>query len=302
MADTLLTMARELQLYSPGVPILLAQRWIRDRYRLAVSRWLWSFEIGASNFTTPPVYQTGSITLTLNSNIIQGSGTGFGAQHVGLQLKVGGFVYTITSVVDVTHLTIDQVWGSPTQSGQAYQIVQAYITPTPADFHSFISVIDPALSWRIRLHYSYLDLDRIDTRRSSTGTPILLAARNYNADGVPQYEFWPHSVSQKQYMYLYEKRVTDLVNGSDSPPNPIEGDALVWGAIADLCRWPGTETYNNKMFNIQLAMEYEKKFENRLNTLNTIDQNVYLTDLVPYTELPWAPLDAKFIQNHAFVY
>lgn len=300
MADTLQSMSRELLLYSPGCPILLAERWIRDRYREVSRKWLWSYKIGEGTFFTPAAYSTGTITVTNNSTAIVGAGTTFTSAMANAQLQVGGFTFNINTFTDTTNLIIDKKWQQATAAAQTYTILQGWITPSDTDFQSFLSVIDPLNNWRLRLHFNYRDLDRIDPRRVSSGVPTLLSARSYSSTGVPRFELWPYSSSIRQYTYLYEKTVADLSASSDTPATPIQGDALVWGGVADLCRWPGTETYKNPMFNIQLGREYEAKFADRMDQLNKIDQNIYLTDLLQYQEIPWAPLDAKFIQNHAF--
>jgi len=297
-------MSREILLFAPGCPILLAERWIRDRYREVCRKWLWSFKVAEGEFSTPAVYNTGTITVTNNSTAIVGAGTTFTSAMANRQLQVGGFTFNINTFTDTTNLVIDRKWQSATAAAQTYSIVQGWITPAETDFQSFLSVVDPSNSWRIRLHFNYRDLDRIDPRRASSGVPTLLSARSYNSSGVPRFELWPYSTSIRQYTFLYEKAVADLSATSDSPAAPVSGDALVWGAVADLCRWPGTETYKNPMFTPQnyfaLAREYEAKFVDRVDQLNKIDQNIYLTDLLQYQEIPWAPLDSKFIQNHAF--
>jgi len=298
---TLQKMARQIQAYCPSVPYSLAQQWIIDRYRSVTENLLWSFKIGQGTFYTPEAYSTGTITVTNASTTITGSGTTFTSGMVGRQLLIGGFVFTITAYASATSITVDTTWYGDTASAQTYQILQAYITPTESDFLGYISVIDPANGWRIRTGYNSTELDMMDARRSSTGTPCLLAGRSYNSSDIARYELWPYSTSVKQFMYLYEKRMADLSTPSATPPAVMRSDILVKGALADLSRWPGTREEPNPFYDpyFNQYKTRDLEFRDEVNRILISDQNIYMTDLSYYTTLPYAPMDAKFQQSHA---
>ena len=72
------------------------------------------------------------------------------------------------------------------------------------------------------------------------------------------------------------------------------------GALADLCKWPGTVEHPNPMFNLSLSRRYEEEWQEELDELERNDQEIYMTNLwYASTDLPYAPLDAKFYQTHA---
>ncbi len=299
---TLQEMAREIHLYSGEVcPILLAQRWVRDRYRKVCEKSIWSFKLGRSAFQTTAAESTGTVVLTNNSTTVTGTGTAFVAAHIGQQLKVNGYVFTITAVGSSTSLTIDQTWLGATTSDSTFIILQAYITPSPTDFHAFYSVVDPTNAWIVRLSFNVKDLDRIDSRRASTGVPRVLANGVYNSSAVPMFELWPHPVDQRQYMYTYEKRVADLAV-TDTPPKIIRSDILVKGALADLARWPGTADRKNPFFDPYFNQWKirEAEFQGELDKAIVEDQSIMQTDLSWSSQMNMAPLDAKFMQNHAY--
>lgn len=303
--NTLQEMAREVNLYSSEVcPILLAQRWIRNRYRNICERVLWSFKLGRGTFGTPAAYSTGSVTMTNNSAAVAGSGTTFTASMVGEQLKVSGYVVTITVYNSATSLTVDQNWLGATTAGLNYTICQAYITPTDTDFHAFYSVVDPVRSWKLHLGFNNSQLDRIDARRNSTGTPYVLANGVYNSNQKATFELWPHPLSQSQYMYTYERRLADLTASTDTPPAIITSDVLVNGALADLVRWPGTADVKNPMFDSSLGLVQwrvrEKEFEDALQRLIVQDQSIMMQDLSRGNDMRMAPIDANFMQSHSF--
>lgn len=300
---TLTEMAREIHLYSAETcPILLAERWVRDRYRMVCEKSIWSFKLGRGAFASADEYATGTITLTNSSSTVLGSGTTFTSAMVGRQLKTSGYVFTITAFNSSTSVTIDQSWLGATTASLSYSIVQAYITPSDSDFHAFYSVVDPTNAWILRLGYNAKALDRIDARRSSTGTPRILANGVYtSATGVMKYELWPHPTALAQYMYTYEKRVADL-SSSSTPPGVIRSDILVKGALADLARWPGTPERKNPMFDPYFTQWKirEAEFNNELQKAIVEDQSIFQTDLTFGNSYNLAPLDAKFMQNHAF--
>ena len=299
---TLLEMAREIHLYSDEVcPIPMATRWVRDRYRKICERTLWSFKLGRGTFYTPAEYATGTVTMTNDSTTVTGSSTVWTSTHVSQQFVVEGTVFTISAVGGNTSLTLDQKWYGATESSLTYSIRQAYITPTPTDFHAFYSVVDVANSWPLQLGINVKEIDRIDARRASTGTPRLLANGVYNSSNAAVFELWPHPTALTQYMYTYEKRVTDLVNATDTPPSIIRSDVIVKGALADLARWPGTAERRNPMYDLYFTQwkNREAEFESELNRLIVEDQSILLTDL-SFTHGSQIGVDARYMQNHAF--
>lgn len=294
-------MAREVMAYNPKVPYSLARRWVRDRYRSICENYLWSFKLAQGQFGTNTVYSTGTVTMTNNSTTVTGSGTTWTSAMTGRQFKVDNFVFTFT-YVGATSGTIDRTWLNATEAGLSYSILNAYFAPSESDFHSFISIIDPANGWRLYHGFTAMELDQFDVQRTSSSTPRIVASRTYNSSNVPQFEIWPHPTTQATYPYLYEKRVADLSADADTPPAIIRSDVIVKGALAELARWPGTTTERNPFFDPYLTQykARELEFQAELNRLLTTDQNIYLTDLMHFTTLPYAPLDANYLQKHAF--
>jgi hypothetical protein len=296
-------MAREVVMYSDGVcPILLAQRWVRDRYRKICDKHLWSFKVGRGAFGTSAVYNTGTITLTNGSATVTGSGTTFTSGMVGRQLKVNGFIFTISAFASTTSITIDETWLGATAAGNSYTIVTAYITPTETDFHAYYSVIDPSNNWKLHLGYDARILDRIDARRSSTGQPYIVAMAGVrNSSGDPMFEIWPHPTAQKMYTYTYERRVPDLTE-ADTPPTIIRSDILVKGALADLARWPGTPERKNPLYDPYLMQwkARETEFVEEYQRAIVEDQSIFQNDFTSSFGERYYPLDANFMQAHAF--
>lgn len=178
---------RALRLYCPVLPIPLAQNFIKYRFRDVRSRGLWSWRLGQSQILTYNVVKTGTVTVVRGSNVVDGVGTGWTSDIVGRQFRVGTIapIYTVSQFNSATQIELDQVYGGSSAATVGYQILSAYITPTPTDFQDFISVKDTAMNWRLRLHTPQTYIDSVDAQRANSGTPYCLADLAYNSTDNP---------------------------------------------------------------------------------------------------------------------
>ena len=106
---------------------------------------------------------------------------------------------------------------------------------------------------------------------------------------VPMYELWPYSMSQRVYPFIYDKRFPDLDDPNGIVPPFIDPDVLVKGALADVCRWRGSQTTPNPMYGLDTAMSFEKEFQMKVAELEREDDEVYLVD-VRYQITSWMGL------------
>ena len=299
MADSFDSIWREVRLYCPSVPSELCKHWVRDRFRHIMEWKQWSWAMAEAQFNLPSSYNTGTVTLTLNSSTVTGAGTAWTADMVNRQFKCRNYMWTILTVdVALQTLTLDRTWPSATESGTPYIILQAYVT-VPSDFHAFHTVKDPANNWRIWTNFSSREIDAVDPARTSTGNPSVLA--NHTIDPVtlmPRYELWPHVTTAKGFVYIYWTHHADF----DSSVQWLHftGEILKFGALADLCCWPGTPEAPNPMFNLNMNKKFEADFMDHLLREERNDEEIYLTKLWYETAaLPYAPLDGRFYQTHA---
>lgn len=304
MADTFATMYRELLQFVPNLPVFLARKLINERYRQIVETGTWSAMRAENVIVIPDAYSTGTVTMTSNSTTVTGSGTSWTAALIGQQLRVNsrGPQFTITAVGSTTSLTIEMAWPSPTASAQPYTILQAYVT-MPTDFKRFIAVYDALRQWRLFFNFSVQELAGMDPARTSVGDPWLLADYRQSTAGRVLYELWPGPTVARGYQYLYIKQAADLINDTDQPIYPLQGSELVYGALADVCSWPGTAEFPNPLFErAQLHMPmFESKFRDAVNGAEREDQGTYLSwyQRPEFSTAPYAPIDSRFFQNHA---
>lgn len=307
--DTYESVWRSILLRCPQAPPLLAQSWVRETFRRIAETRRWSWLIKQGQFIMRDSIVTGTVSTTLGSQTVSGAGTAWDGSEVNRQFRVGTSypIYTITSVnVGAQTLTIDQPWGVASQTNVTYEIYVAYVT-VPTDFHSFISVWDPAYNWQLHTHVLQAELNNFDAQRANQGTAYVFSLRDYDqvsTPPLPRYEVWPHQKSLKAYPFLYETRPLDLNDAGASLPRYIRGDVLLEGSLAECALWPGPSRERpNPYFNIQLSREHSSAFMRMLFELERQDDEVDPIDLqyagpsMPYAPLPW--IDARFMQSHA---
>src|SRR5439155_22457304 len=97
----------------PQLSSKLAQDFVVNAFRrlAEVRRWSWLTKFG--QFIAPAVTNTGTVTVTLNSTTVTGSGTAWTSSLVGQQFRIGinTPIYTVSIVTSATILDLDSVWG-----------------------------------------------------------------------------------------------------------------------------------------------------------------------------------------------
>lgn len=288
----------------PQLPIPLAQQFIRDRYRRILDYKSWSGSRGEGQFILNAQKTAGSVTVVRNTTTVTGSGTSFASTDVGRQFKVGAGspVYSIVAVDPIGQtLTSDMPIGVESGSGLAYFIFDGYVTP-PNDYLSFLVVTNPLQAWKLRTWITQDELTSWDPQRTFFGQPYAIVDRLYAPSGVPQFEAWPYTQSDTTLYFVYYKRCPDLIQDTDTPIWPIRSDVIVAGALADVCRWPGTSDAPNPYFaSPRYWQSYESTFDSMMVDLERRDEEINMTWLNnrPWAQFPFAPLAASWIQSHA---
>ena len=169
----------------PSLSPKLAQDFVRNAFRRLYEKRRWSWKIKFGQFIAPAIYNTGTVTVTLNSTTVTGSGTTFTAAMVGRQFRIGlaAPVYTIAQFVSATQIELDQVWGSDSASGAAYSIYQCFFT-VPSDFHQFTTLWDPSFNWQLFLNVNQSEINIWDAQRASVGNSYCVSFRDYSSSQV----------------------------------------------------------------------------------------------------------------------
>src|SRR3989304_9393290 len=100
MADSFQDCWGRVLLRAPNLGPKLAQDMVRNAFRNLAERRRWSWSVKESQIIAPVVYNTGTVTVTLNSNIVTGASTVWTSAMVGRQFRTGleEPIYTVSSV------------------------------------------------------------------------------------------------------------------------------------------------------------------------------------------------------------
>lgn len=294
---------KRILVYAPECPLPLAQEFINNAYSRVQSAWAWQALRVDLDKIFPLTYTTGTAQVTAGSLNVVGNGTTWTQAHVGLQFLVGGTapIYTIETVTDATHLILDRAYGNTTNAAAVYSIQLVYLE-LPSDYIYIESVRDLANNWRLRTGFSQKQLDVWDAKRNVTGTPYLCAAAPVRvSNNAERLEFWPRvAPGPKTYMIRYQKRPPLLSADTDTPIFPVRGDAIRYGALAELAMWKGTSKVPNVNFDLNTHQLYEGMFQEALQEAIR-EENEHYQQLVKYEDsegLPYAPIDASYLQTH----
>lgn len=292
-------------LYAPETPVPIVQMAVKNAYRKVQVYHLWSELKRDLEIYIPPAIDGGTIDLTRGDNEVVGSGTAFTTDMVGRQLSVGAVMpwFTIEAVDVLTQtLTLDRNWEAATIAAQPYQIGQFYVE-FPDDLNVITSLRNTANTWVIVPHYRTQEyLNRIDARRTSSGTPVVIApapSRIVNGEWLTRYEFWPRITSETSIVVQYYK-LDDFIAKTDTPIDILFPETLIWGALAEISMWPGAAGTKNPLFSRDSYENYNKAFQEALHNseMRDLERDQKMLNY-DHTGLRY-PIDSKFFQNHPF--
>ena len=292
---------RGLKLYSPDLPTPLAKQFINNAYSraLGANRWYGLRDLG--EFEIPAPYSTGTVTVVNGSTSVTGVDTVWTSAMEGRQFIIGSQVpfYDIETVTSGTALTLDRAFSGTGAAGSEYSIEYVYLV-CPSDFLSFVSVVDPDNKWRFWTGVEQDKLNWRDPSRDVVGTSWVLSPVSPSPDGYPRSEIWPRPSSATHLPFLYYSKPALMSAAADLPIRPFRGDVIREGALGDLAKWPGTTQAPNNYFNLDLHRVHEKQYQELVGRLEVEDQETN-PDWITYpgfTDYPWTPIDAKFLQQH----
>lgn len=308
MSDTTFgALWKRLLLYAPECPLPLAQEFVQTAYARALAFYPWSQLKTDGAFRIPLAYDTGTVAVLNGSATVVGSGTAWTAALENRQFYINSEApfYTVIDVASATSITLDRPFELEDDSAAPYTISTVYIE-MPSDFGSWDTVRDLTNNWRLWTNYNQADIDLWDADRSYSQTPWVIATAPpripTSGDSVIRYELWPRVLpGPKTYAYRYWKRPPLLSAAADIPITPFRGDVLRKGALAELALWPGTSTVKNPYYNMDQHRLLEQEFQALLQEAWRLDQEVSQTAVTyDVSNVPWAPLDAAFLQTHDF--
>lgn len=295
----------EFLLYAPGTPVPLAQRFVRNAYDRALNLHQWSELIKDAEKVTATEYSTGTVALTAGSASIVGTGTTWTAAMTNRQIAItsldGQPYYTFTFLTTTTG-TLDRVYQGTTNAAATYTIGEYYVE-FPSDLTTLDDIRDLNNNWRLRRQFHQQNyIDFINADRSSTGNPTFyVSAPPRISAGVsyPRYEFYPKIPASTHLVFRYEAH-SELTSNSDYMITLLESQAVIYGALADLCVWPGTTERPNPFFNLDLHKKYSDMAEASIHD-SEMDDLERAQRMLMYPDGEGFPYDASYMQARGIV-
>lgn len=305
----------QVLLRAPDTGPFLAQNFVRNSFLRIAERRRWSWLIKFGQFISPAPYVTGTVSVTQGSTTVTGVGTLWTTASPTLlyqQFRIGltAPIYTIITVTDDTHLELDSPYGGATATNTVYRIYQCFF-PTPTDYHSMLTLWDPAMNWQLYLNIKQEQLNIWDAQRATMGNAYSVSYRDTSqyyigntatTPGVPRLELWPHSLS-RTFPCLYESRCIDISEPGAILPRYIRGDMLLEMSLAEAAYYPGTRDKPNAYKDLAAARRHEQKAELMIAEAERQDDETDMQDLmVQYNvpaalAVPWG--DSSWLQKHA---
>jgi hypothetical protein len=276
---------------------------VRQAYRTVLDAHYWSELRQDDEIWVKARYSTGTVDLTNGSATVTGTGTTWTTDpHQFQQFSFGSRTpwYDIITVVSPTELTLDRPYTGADVTDGSYEIGSFYLE-FPTDLEVIEEVRDRDNNWKITSHYyNQQYLDRIDSSRQSTGTPVCIVAApprtDSNGNVIPRYELWPRT-DQKTFLYRYYKR-HDVDANTDRFIDSINSETVLYKALANLAMWPGTADQPNPFFSADSHRTYTKIFEEKLRDAIVADHDRAQL-MVDYNDTGLRyPADSKFFQTH----
>lgn len=277
-------LAGKVLLRCPSATLTLAQDWVRQAWTDLVEHRRWSFMLRRGTLATYNQYNTGTATILAGTNTVTLGGSGVvDNAHVGRQFRIGNTfpIATITAVsTSANTYTLDTSWWPSDSTAQSFSVYQAYLT-VPSDFHSFVSIVDPAFFQPIPFDGSVQLFDNMDPQRAAAGSPprSLAYFDFYGGSGtlVPRYEMWPHQRSASVYLMTYECRLAEPWDASAVIPYTVPDTILLERSMMHCAMWPGSDdTKPNPYFNpkLGLAQLHKAEYEKQLTILEKQDNEM----------------------------
>lgn len=268
-------MIREVCGWNPSVDPMTALRMLNESYRRLIDCRSWYGLKVRGQISVPNPYTTGQVTITNNSNIVQGIGTAWTPSLVGQQFRIS-FQYpyaTIQSVNETAQtMVIDFPFAGNTQTS-GYQILAAYFA-LDGNIKRMLWSINQLLGWPMVVNVNVASINQWDAWRTYQGWSTHFAVRPPTPSGQYQIEIWPSPFQQQVFPFEAYTQPPDMQLETDCPVSFIRSDILVTGAIADALLYrPKQNNYYDPQFALSVASAKKKEFWEYVEQMSQADND-----------------------------
>src|SRR4030095_6218263 len=308
----------------PDYSALKARKDLNRAWRDLLDKRTWSFLVADGAFQAPPVLTAGTVSLTQGSKGVVRDAVAPNAWNAipaasflarQFRLAGDGGIYNLVAWTG-GNLTLDRAILEPSATQAGYRIYQCYFPPPPEamistvpgvfDFNRWLSVVDPAQGYPLRIDRGKAWLDVRDPQRSAVGQAHHVVDYKTTASGVPLYELWPHPTDGQSFICLYKRRGLPVELGTEPFPQMLPDGLILnralyrsvypWAA-ANAGRFPALQKTNWQY----LVREARGDYLLDLQAAQLNDDNVMLQSITG-TGRRWSafgPIDSRFMQSHS---
>ena len=204
----------------------------------------------------------------------------FTAAMLNRQFRVGTCpIYTIRTVTDASNLVLDRPYETATDAAAEAEVLDVYPVP-PADFGSFVVVIDLVNQVRVGHWYDQALLNQLDPARTNTdASPRGVFSGTPRYDGRLAYEVWPYATAACQLPYIYKQAPQVPADTADLPGVlAAHSDALELMTKIEAAMWPGTAEQPNPYASLPRAEKLQAMLAPGLRQLFIRDDDQYSQD------------------------
>ncbi len=249
------TIASRLTGYVTNLPKSEAYNIVNDAWTDVRNDRLWSFQLGEDGVASPNVVSNGTITATTGSATVTCNSVASAALN-GLtnplitqrQFRVQGYsIYNIvafnTSNPTACVITLDRPFIDPGGAGLSYLCYQAYYPAPVKDFKRWLDWRDMTNGQWLSIYKTRREANMVDPQRLYYSFPYWVLSfqtdqrANSATPGWMLYELYPNPLSVVSYMRWWIRTYPDLVNPSDTLPDPITDKLLLARARVLAYQW-----------------------------------------------------------------
>lgn len=212
----LVRVARVTTLVGATDTVVVTAKWLVNEAMsdlFYVHDWPWRRKTDVGQTVAP--YTTGTVTATLGSTTVTGSGTTFTSAMVGRKFRVSGDLdfYAIATFVSTTELTLADAYVNATAAAKAYEIYQdTYALGSDVDRVVGLQLQDP--DYQVIFGGDRELYDHFPNPQSEA-PPDTAFVYQQNTSGNWQVQFYPIPDDLLQYQYQYYSRLTLLSADAD---------------------------------------------------------------------------------------
>jgi len=255
----------ELRGAVPKIPAAFLKTLINRAYRVIRESDLWSFNLYESSWISPPLLNTGTVTVVQGSNAIQFSAIATAAINAWqianpyvlvtqCQIRPGNVagvaqIYNLIQYDQVTGAaTLDRMYADPSGTNTAYNLYQLYYAAPFKDHLAWVSVRNMQMFLDLDITTERQVVDKLDPQRSiyqfpTRVLPYQIDQRGAGSDdasatlGYPLFELWGQPVTPFVYALYGIRRGQELVNSTDQLPTQIGEDLVLALARSYAYEW-----------------------------------------------------------------